>query len=60
MRAGLTESSAYLAEWHSSEWQERDGEPADVATAVAAELEAAYPPERLQRLVAQLGLEETT
>lgn len=57
MRAGLTESDAYLGEWHSSEWQEREGEPAEVATAVAAELEAAYPAERLHRLVAGLGLE---
>ena len=58
MRAGLTESTAYLAQWRMSDWQEREGEPAAVAEALAAELEAAYPPQRLRRLIDQLGLED--
>jgi hypothetical protein len=59
MRAGLTESSDYLSQWRMSDWQISDGEPAEVAEAVAAELEAAYPPKRLRQLIKQIGLEET-
>jgi prolyl-tRNA synthetase len=59
MQAGLTESSDYLSQWRMSDWQEREGEPAEVAEAIAAELEAAYPPQRLRQLIKQLGLEET-
>jgi hypothetical protein len=59
MQAGLSESSDYLSQWRMSGWQEREGEPAEVAEAVAAELEDAYPPERLRQLIKQLGLEET-
>jgi hypothetical protein len=58
MRAGLTESNDYLSQWRMSGWQEREGEPATVAEAVAAELEEAYPPPRLRQLIQQLGLEE--
>lgn len=58
MRAGLTGSDDYLGQWRTGEAQEREGDPAEVAAAVAAEVEAAYPPERVQRLVAQLGLEQ--
>jgi hypothetical protein len=59
MRAGLTESGDYLTQWRMSDWQEHNGEPAEVLEALAAELEAAYPPQRLRRLVDQFGLEET-
>ncbi|MFN2163728.1 MAG: virulence factor, partial [Candidatus Promineifilaceae bacterium] len=31
MRAGLTESSDYLAQWRKSAWQERDGELGETA-----------------------------
>lgn len=57
MRAGKTESDAYLAEWRSSDWQERDGEPEAVADALIAELEAAYPPQRLRQLIQNGGRE---
>jgi len=57
MRAGLTESGAYLAEWRKSDWVAREGELAVVADDVTAELEANYPAERLRQLVAQFGLE---
>lgn len=58
MRAGLTESSDYLAQWRKSEWQEREGELKETADRLAAELEAAYPAERLRALMEQSGLEE--
>ena len=57
MRSGLFNTDDYLAEWRSSEAQEREGEPNTVAQAVAAELEAAYPDERLERLAMNGGLE---
>lgn len=59
MRAGITESDDYLAEWRNGDWQEREGELETVADALVAELETAYPPERLRKLVKQHGLEET-
>ena len=57
-RAGKIESNDYLAEWHSSDWQDREGDLEEIATALVAELEAAYPKERLRRLVRQYGLEK--
>ncbi len=58
MRAGKTESNDYLAEWRSSDWQEREGDPEAVADILVAELEAAYPPQRLRTLIQQHGLEK--
>jgi hypothetical protein len=55
MRAGLSQSDAYLAEWRTADALERDGDPASIVDAVVAELESAYSPERLQALVAQGG-----
>ena len=57
MRAGLTESGAYLAQWRMSDWQDGDGDLQEVVEAQTAGLEAAYPPQRLHQLIAQLGLE---
>ncbi|KAA3658517.1 MAG: hypothetical protein DWQ04_24825 [Chloroflexi bacterium] len=57
MRAGKTESDHYLAEWRNGDWLEREGELDEVAEALIAELEAAYPPERLRSLIQQHGLE---
>lgn len=59
MQAGKTESDDYLAQWRNGDWQEQDGEPEEVVDLLVAELEAAYPPERLRKLVKQYGLEET-
>lgn len=58
MRAGLIGTDEYLAEWHTGEARERDGDPEAVASAVAAELEAAYPDERLKRLITGQGRED--
>lgn len=57
MRAGMGGSQEHLDLWRTSEAQERQGEPQAVAESLIAELEAAYPPERLQRLVANGGRE---
>ena len=58
MRAGKTEAGDYLADWRNGVWQEREGELEQVATALIAELEAAYPPERLRALIQQHGWEK--
>lgn len=57
MRAGLTETDDYLAEWRAAAWEERDGTPQQVANGRAAEIEADYPDERLKRLAEQGGRE---
>ncbi len=57
MRAGLAESDAYLAEWRSSDWQEREGALAELAAALIAEVESGYPDDRLTALVARGGRE---
>jgi Virulence factor len=57
MRAGASESDAYLAEWRTSDPVEREGEPEDVAARLVDELEKAYPPERLEKLVQNSGRE---
>ena len=58
MRAGLDGSDAYLAEWGNGVWQEHDGDPETLLDTLVAELETAYPPERLRRLVANGGQKE--
>jgi hypothetical protein len=55
MQAGATQSDAYLAEWRTAEQPERDGEPEAAAAAIIAELESAYPAERLKAMVANGG-----
>lgn len=58
MQAGLIGSDDYLAEWRTAEWQEREGEPEAVLAAVTAELEAAFPPERLREMARNSGRED--
>lgn len=55
MRLGDTDADAYLAGWNRTPWQERPGAPADVAAAVAAELDASLDPARLQALLDALN-----
>jgi hypothetical protein len=57
MRAELTGSNDYLAQWHASEWAECEGELEEAANALVNEIEAAYPPQRLMTLIQQFGLE---
>ena len=55
MRAGLFNTDDYLNEWRTGEAQEREGAPAAVAAAVAAEVEAAFSDEQLEALAANGG-----
>ncbi len=54
MRAGATGSDEYLDGWLRSDWQEREGNPEDVAQAVAAQLETDYPPQRIRKLLTSI------
>ncbi len=57
MHAGAINTDDYLAEWRKSDWQEREGEAGDVVEALVAELEAAYPEERLREMSRNGGRE---
>ena len=56
MRAGKTGSDEYMAEWRSSDWREKEGDLEEIAAILAAELEAAYSDERLEKLIKHKGL----
>jgi hypothetical protein len=58
MRARLTDSDDYLAEWRNSGWQEIEGDPETVLANLVEELEKQYPSDRLRTLIAQGGLEK--
>lgn len=60
MRQGLTGTDAYIEAWRRNGWQERDGTPEAVAQAVAAEVEEAYPSERLRTMLRALSDEGMT
>ena len=51
MKIGAKDSDAYLAEWRKAEPYTVEGEPAEVAAQVAAEIEASYDTERLKALI---------
>lgn len=55
MHAGAINTDDYLAEWRKSEWMEREGEPEAVVEAVVAELEAAFPEEKLREMARNGG-----
>ncbi len=55
MRAGKTDSDAYLEEWRTSDWREQEGEPESLLDHLVAELESGYPHSRLDGLVKQGG-----
>jgi hypothetical protein len=56
MRAGKGSSDAYLADWRRSEPQPCDEDLQQVAAAKAAEIEARYTDEELERLIKAKGL----
>ncbi len=56
-RAKAIHGEAYMREWRTSPWSERDGAAEVVLTAVAADLEAAYSDERLDKLARSKGYE---
>ena len=47
MRLGDTGATDYLEGWERSPWAEADGSPAEVLDRVAAELDAAWPADRI-------------
>ena len=58
MRANVTGTDDYLEEWRTSQPQQVEGEPESVAGELAAGLEAAYPQQRLDKLVVNKGYEK--
>jgi hypothetical protein len=59
MRANATGTDEYLEEWRTSPPQQGEGDPERIADILAAELEEAYPMERLDKLVMNKGYEKT-
>ena len=57
MLAGLIGSDDYLAQWRTTAWQDYEGDAEILAETLAAELEEAYPFERLQTLIKNGGYE---
>lgn len=57
MRAGVTDSDAYLQQWSNSAWQTREGDPETLAANLVSELDTDYPPARLRLLIQQGGWE---
>jgi hypothetical protein len=55
MKIGARDQDAYLAEWRRVDAGEMAGEPAAIAAAEAARLDAAYDDDRLRRLIAADG-----
>ncbi|WP_372612952.1 virulence factor [Aquicoccus sp.] len=55
MKVGAAETDAYLAEWRKAAPFSVDGDPADVAVAEAARIEAEYDQDRLKALIANDG-----
>jgi hypothetical protein len=57
MKVGAKGDDAYLADWRKVASGEIDGDPAEIASAEAARLEAAYDTDRIKTLIAQDGHE---
>ncbi len=57
MKAGAHETDAYLNDWRKGEPRPVDGDIEAAADAAIAEVEAAYPAERLRALIESGGLE---
>ncbi|WP_372893063.1 virulence factor [Rhodosalinus sp.] len=55
MKIGARESDAYLAEWRKAPPYPAEGDPAALAEAEAARIEAAYDQDRLKALIANDG-----
>jgi hypothetical protein len=51
MKIGAKDADAYLAEWRKAAPYSVDGEPAEIAAAEAARLDAEYDNERLKALI---------
>jgi cytochrome c peroxidase len=55
MKLGARDADAYLAEWRKAAPYQMDGDPADVAAAEAARIDAEYDQARLKALIANDG-----
>lgn len=55
MRLGASDSDAYLAGWHRSDWIEADGDPTTVAEQISAELENEFTQEKITQFLDQLN-----
>lgn len=55
MHAGLTGTDAYLAEWRTTAWNQRDGDLEPIADSLVSEIESNYPPSRLAQLALNGG-----
>jgi len=55
MKSGARDTDSYLAEWRKGDPYDVAGEPAQVAAAEAARLEATYDDARLKALIANDG-----
>jgi hypothetical protein len=51
MQQGLAGSDAYLEHWRHGDWIAADGAPDELVSAIAQQLDAEYPPQRLDKLV---------
>ncbi|WP_158963411.1 virulence factor [Chachezhania sediminis] len=51
MKAGARDTDAYLADWRKAPGPAAEGDPAEVAEAAAARLDAEYGPERIRTLI---------
>jgi hypothetical protein len=58
MRLGDIGSDAYLAGWTRGPWTAADGTPTEVADRVVADLEAAWPVERLKAYLDAIGTQQ--
>ena len=55
MKAGMAGTDDYLSEWRRADPVEIDGDPAGIAAAEAARLDADYPQDRLKALINNHG-----
>jgi hypothetical protein len=60
MAAGVTSTDGYLEEWRTSDWMTMGAEPSagalpEAAALLVQEIEAGYPPERLQSIMTNKG-----
>ena len=55
MKVGASDTDAYLAEWRKAAPYPVDGDPAEIAEAEAARLDAEYDQDRIKTLIANDG-----
>lgn len=58
MQGDLTDTDEYLEAWHSTEWQEQEGNPDEFLDNLVAEIEAQYPGARLKALMKSGGIDK--